>query len=94
MPTYTFRCPDCGPFDLTCSISDQSPAAACPECRTPARRIFGAVGLTTFTTGHHRAFDAAAASTENPTVVKSIPAGADRPRSPRRNPGLPSLPRW
>lgn len=94
MPTYTFRCSHCGPFDLTCAISERDAAATCPECRTPARRVFGSVGLTTFTAGHHRAFDAASASAESPTVVKSIPAGADRPRTPRRNPGLPSLPRY
>ncbi|MBU8812566.1 FmdB family zinc ribbon protein [Mycolicibacterium goodii] len=94
MPTYTFRCSNCGPFDLTRAIAEHSSTPACPECQTPARRVFGSVPLTTFTAGHHRAFDAAAASAESPTVVKSIPAGADRPRAPRRNPGLQSLPRW
>jgi len=95
MPNYTFRCSDHGLFTLTRSMSEPATGATCPVCRTPARRVFGSPALASFTAAHHRAFDAAAASAENPMVVKSIPESAGRPRTPtRRNPNLPGLPRW
>ncbi|MCB2200952.1 zinc ribbon domain-containing protein [bacterium] len=41
MPTYTYRCPDCGQsFNLFHSISDSS-EKLCPTCGTPAQRQMG-----------------------------------------------------
>ncbi|AMO60265.1 putative regulatory protein, FmdB family [Mycolicibacterium phlei] len=94
MPTYTFRCTSCGPFAVTRSMNDQPRTPSCPVCTAPARRVFSSTALTTFTAAEHRAIDAAAASAENPMVVKSIPASVGRLRAPRRNPRLPGLPRW
>ncbi|BCI54778.1 hypothetical protein NIIDNTM18_40560 [Mycolicibacterium litorale] len=94
MPTYSFRCSDCGSFDVTCAIADVVAAPLCPGCGVPARRVFGSPPLTTFSAGQHRLADLASASAEHPAVTTEIPAALGRPRPPRRDPRLPALPRW
>ncbi|WP_193047796.1 FmdB family zinc ribbon protein [Mycolicibacterium baixiangningiae] len=93
MPTYSFHCSDCGPFDLTCPITDVVATPPCPACSTPARRVFASPPLTTFSAGQHRLADLASASAEQPAVTTTIPAALGRPRSTRRDPRLPALPR-
>jgi putative FmdB family regulatory protein len=93
MPTYSFRCSECGPFDLTHSMADVVPTPPCPTCTAPARRVFGLPQLATFSRGQHGLADMAAASAERPTVTTTIPAALGRPRTPHRDPRLPALPR-
>ena len=40
MPLYEFRCPDCGPFDLRCTMHDAAATAPCPSCDRPAGRRY------------------------------------------------------
>ncbi|MGE2733944.1 FmdB family zinc ribbon protein [Mycolicibacterium vaccae] len=94
MPTYSFRCSQCGPFDLTCAITEAVTEPPCPTCAGAARRVFASPSLRTFSAGQHRLSDMAAASAERPTVTRSIPAAAERPGSPRRDLRRPALPRW
>lgn len=94
MPTYSYRCPDCGPFDLTCAIADIAPAPPCPMCAAPARRVFGSPPLATFSRGQHALMSLAQASAEHPVVTSTNPAPPGRAQSPRRDPRLPALPRW
>ena len=93
MPTYSFTCSDCGPFDLTHSMTDLAATPPCPACAVPARRVFGLARLTAFSKGEHRLAAAAAASAENPAVTTTIPTALGRRRSPRRDPRLPALPK-
>lgn len=93
MPTYSFRCPACGPFDLIRAMSDDGAAPPCPGCAAPTRRVFGSPPLTRFSRGQHRVADLAAASAERPAVTTTIPAALGRPQPPRRDPRLPALPR-
>lgn len=93
MPTYSFRCSDCGPFDLARAITDDIAAQQCPTCAAPARRVFRSPPLTSFSTDQHRLASLAAASAEEPMVTNAIPAALGRPRAPRRDPRLPALPR-
>jgi putative FmdB family regulatory protein len=93
MPTYSFRCSDCGPFDVTQSMTDVVPKPPCPTCTAPARRVFGSPRLATFSKGQHRLASLAAASAEQPAVTGAIPAALGRFRTPRRDPRLPALPR-
>ena len=46
MPTYEYRCPNCGNnFELFQKMSEE-PVAACPKCDTPSqRRLSGGAGL-------------------------------------------------
>ena len=93
MPTYSFRCSDCGPFALTHAMTDIVLTPPCPTCTAPARRVFGSPHLATFSAGQHRLASVAAASAEQPAVTSTIPAALGRPRPPRRDPRLPALPR-
>ena len=93
MPTYSFRCPDCGPFDLSRPMTADMAAAPCPTCATQARRVYASPPLTAFSAGQHRLASLAAASAEQPAVTTTIPAALGRPRPPRRDPRLPGLPR-
>lgn len=93
MPTYSFRCPACGPFDLVRPMSDVVATPSCPACTAPSRRVFSSPPLTTFSKGQHRVADLAAASAEQPAVTTTIPTAVGRPRPPRRDPRLPALPR-
>tara|TARA_R110000803_G_scaffold54250_3_gene110920 strand:- start:5738 stop:6190 length:453 start_codon:yes stop_codon:yes gene_type:complete len=40
MPTYSFRCRECGEFDLQRKATSAGRPAKCPECREVADRIF------------------------------------------------------
>lgn len=93
MPTYSFRCSDCGPFELTSGIADIVANPPCPTCTTPARRVFNPPGLATISKERHRLSSLAAASAEQPTVTTTIPAAIGRRRTPQRDPRLPALPR-
>jgi putative FmdB family regulatory protein len=46
MPTYSYRCPECGrEYDKLQKISDAT-LAKCPECDTPGERVItGGAGL-------------------------------------------------
>lgn len=46
MPTYEYRCSDCGhEFDAVQSFSDDA-LTECPECQGELRKKFGAVGIS------------------------------------------------
>jgi putative FmdB family regulatory protein len=41
MPTYEYRCPDCGEFALKRPLAEYQQAQACPSCGTASPRILG-----------------------------------------------------
>lgn len=46
MPTYEYRCKDCGhEFEAQQAFSDD-PLTECPDCAGPVRKVFGAVGIS------------------------------------------------
>jgi putative FmdB family regulatory protein len=47
MPLYEFRCDDCGVFDEWRRMAECALPAQCPDCQTPAKRIFSAPALLT-----------------------------------------------
>ena len=49
MPTYSYRCVACGPFDLVRPMAEAGERAVCPACGGPGRRTFGAPALSTWT---------------------------------------------
>ncbi|NNG19887.1 zinc ribbon domain-containing protein [Naumannella sp. ID2617S] len=96
MPTYTYRCDSCGTFAVIRPMRESTSSATCTGCDSAARRVFEAPALASVAPGMHRAMDAAAASAEQPRVVRNIPdaAGVPRQRQPRRmSPKHPPLPR-
>ena len=92
MPTYVFRCEQCGPFERRAPITAVPDAAACPGCTTTARRGITAPALNAPSTAH-RVAAAHERSAHAPGVVAGIPADpAPRPRGPA-DPRLARLPR-
>ncbi len=46
MPTYEYRCKDCGhTFDAYQSFTDDA-LTECPECGGPVKKLFGNVGIS------------------------------------------------
>lgn len=86
MATYVYRCPGCDLFEVVQPMAAVTATHECPGCGAFGARVFTPPALATTPAAVHRAADAAAASAEAPTVVRSIPAGAPRPRQPRWSP--------
>jgi putative FmdB family regulatory protein len=94
MATFSYRCPDHGPFDAVHPIGTAPAEARCPECAGPARRLWHAPRLSSGSAPARAALDRAERSRSEPDVVQGPPprplprrpAGADRP-------GLRRLPR-
>jgi putative FmdB family regulatory protein len=82
VPTYGYRCGRCGGFELLRPMAEAAAATACPQCREPARRVFGAPALGGRNPGLHRALDASARSADTPDVVTAVPTAG------RRTPGV------
>lgn len=80
MPTYLFRCADCGAFDVRCPIAERTQERACPRCGRLGRRVFTAPALRTLASPVRGALEAAERSSDTPEVVTSVP------RSPRATP--------
>lgn len=54
MPTYAYRCADCGhAFDIHQEFSDES-LTVCPECQGRLRKVFSSVGVTFKGSGFYR----------------------------------------
>ncbi|GAA4159479.1 hypothetical protein GCM10022286_13930 [Gryllotalpicola daejeonensis] len=54
MPTYSYKCTECGhAFDIVQSISDSS-LTACPNCGGALRKVFGLTGVTFNGSGFYR----------------------------------------
>nr|WP_285105518.1 FmdB family zinc ribbon protein [Promicromonospora sp. MEB111] len=54
MPTYAYRCADCGhAFDIHQEFTDES-LTVCPECQGNLRKVFSSVGVTFKGSGFYR----------------------------------------
>lgn len=78
MPTYSYRCSLCGPFDLVRPMSAAEPDVECPDCGTTARRVFGGPALRSLQAGTRAALEASERSADSPDVVPAIPATGRR----------------
>lgn len=72
MPVYDFVCAGCGPFEQWRPASE--PAAHCPACSAPARRVFAAPGVRRMDAPIRRAREREEKSAHAPEVV-SRPEG-------------------
>lgn len=91
MPTYEYECRSCRHrFEQSQSMTAK-PAAACPKCRKPARRLISGGGGLLFkgsgfyatdyrSSGYKKAAAAAASETSPPSAEKSEKAG--KPKKP------------
>ncbi|MDO8143993.1 FmdB family zinc ribbon protein [Isoptericola sp. 178] len=54
MPTYAYRCADCGhAFDIRQAFSDDA-LTVCPECAGRLRKQYGSIGVTFKGSGFYR----------------------------------------
>jgi putative FmdB family regulatory protein len=77
VPTYSYRCAACGPFDLVRPMAAAHEEAVCPGCSGPSTRTFGAPALR-LAAGVRAAVEAGERSAEAPEVVRGIPASGHR----------------
>ena len=46
MPTYEYRCKDCGEHLEVVQAFTDDPLTECPNCGGPLRKVFGNIGIT------------------------------------------------
>ena len=93
LPTYGYRCPCCGGFDLVCPMAEAAATAPCPHCGDAASRVFGAPTLRALDPALRRALDAGARSADAPQVVSSVPGRSRRTMPLTTDPRHARLPR-
>ena len=72
MPTYSYRCTECGDaFDIQQSFTDDS-LTECPACRGKLRKLFSAVGVTFNGSGFYRTDSRAGASSGSPASSRGL----------------------
>jgi putative FmdB family regulatory protein len=81
MATYQYRCPGCGPFDVTRPMGRALPEEQCPTCDLHGRRVFTAPMLPRTSTPLARALQSQEASAHEPRVVSEVPPARRRPAS-------------
>ncbi|MEJ1231082.1 MAG: FmdB family zinc ribbon protein [Galbitalea sp.] len=68
MPTYSYKCTECGTaFDIQQAFTDDS-LTVCPNCGGKLRKVFTAVGVTFNGSGFYR--------TDSRAAAKSSPGGS------------------
>jgi putative FmdB family regulatory protein len=92
MATYQYRCPDCGPFDLTRPIGEALREEPCTVCGNQSRRVFTAPLLARTSGALARALRVQEASAHEPRVVGEVPA-ARRGPAPATDPRHALLPK-
>jgi putative FmdB family regulatory protein len=79
---YSYRCPECGSFELVRPMCASGAEADCPGCGGRARRLFDAPALRMASRGVRAALEKDERSADSPEVVRAVPA-ASRPRGHR-----------
>ena len=73
MPTYAYRCADCGhAFDVHQSFTDDS-LTVCPECGGQLRKQYGSVGVTFKGSGFYRTDSRSGSGKSSSTSTSSAP---------------------
>ena len=86
MPTYSYRCTECGTaFDIQQSFTDDS-LTVCPNCGGKLRKLFSAVGVSFSGSGFYRNDSRAAenksAAKKDAAPTESAPAAAPKEAKP------------
>lgn len=93
MPTYSYRCAVCGPFDLLRPMTAAAADTRCPDCGRTGLRVYGAPALRGMAAGLRSALDAQGRSADSPEVVRSVSPAGRRPTPIRTDPRHARLPR-
>ena len=87
MPTYSYRCTECGTaFDIQQAFTDDS-LTVCPNCGGKLRKLFSTVGVTLNRCGFYRndsrpAEKKESSPSDSKPAEKSTPAPASTPAAP------------
>jgi putative FmdB family regulatory protein len=80
MPTYSYKCTECGhAFDIHQSFSDDA-LTTCPECGGQLRKVFGSVGVTFKGSGFYRT-DSRSGTTPSAKKESSSPSASAETKS-------------
>ncbi|GAB2970459.1 FmdB family zinc ribbon protein [Nocardioides montaniterrae] len=91
MPTYQYRCADCGHFfEIVQSFSDDS-LTVCPECEGTLRKVFNAVGVVFKGSGFYKT-DNKSSSSPSSTAASSSSASSSGASSSDSKPAASSTP--
>lgn len=100
MPTYSYRCTECGTaFDIHQAFTDDS-LTVCPECSGVLRKVFSPVGVTFNGSGFYRNDSRSTKSTTSPagssssstSSTPSSPSSTPAPSAPAAKPAASSTP--
>ena len=81
MPTYSYRCTECGTaFDIQQAFTDDS-LTECPNCGGKLRKLFSAVGVSFTGSGFYRNDSRPAPKSEKPTESKPAAPTPSAPAS-------------
>ena len=80
MPTYEYACTACGHrLEAVQSFTDD-PLSECPECGSPLRKVYGAVGIVLKGSGFYKT-DSRAASASNGSEKKGADASSSETKA-------------
>ncbi|MDR1118403.1 MAG: hypothetical protein LBL01_03800 [Bifidobacteriaceae bacterium] len=94
MASYTYKCRNCGKFDLGAAMGAAPRTAVCPVCGASGRRVLTAprIGISRGDP-RLRAIEQTMASAHEPPVVDAVPGGARAGRRAPADPRQALLPR-
>jgi len=92
MPTYSYRCTECGTaFDIHQSFTDDS-LTVCPTCGGVLRKVFSPVGVTFSGSGFYRTDSRAADAKSSSGKSGSSDSGSSSTAAPAASTAPPSSP--
>ncbi|PWW23467.1 hypothetical protein JD79_02641 [Geodermatophilus normandii] len=91
MAVYQYRCAEHGVLEVARPIGTAAGSEPCPDCATPAPRVFTAPRLSLGSARNRALIDRTARTADQPAVVSAPPSRRPPARAP--NPALARLPR-
>ncbi|WP_453984993.1 FmdB family zinc ribbon protein [Brevibacterium casei] len=93
MPTYLFRCDDCGDTERAFTMAAKPDSIHCPDCQGAARSVVASPHLGVGGSPAARLIDTTERSAETPVVVSRVPGTSRRQQKVSRDPRHAKLPR-
>jgi putative FmdB family regulatory protein len=86
VPTYGYRCEQCGhEFDVWQRMSDE-PGAACPSCGGAGKRLFFPAGIVFKGAGFYKTDSRKSGDGASPSTTTSTPSTPGTPSTPSTKP--------
>ena len=77
MPTYEYRCKDCGEHLEVVQAFTDDPLTECPNCSGPLRKVFGNIGITFKGSGFYKT-DSRSKTSAKSSDAKSETASSEK----------------